>query len=231
MSEPQKAAQQAPVEQVLDKGLLDQIVEDGRLARDVAARERGKDLVKEFVTQVLDGSMTVSKDAEAMINARIAQIDHLISLQLNEVLHHAAFQKLESTWRGLKFLLDQSETGEGLKIKVFNATKKDLLRDLQRAPEFDQSTLFKKVYEEEFGIFGGAPFAALVGDYEFGHGPEDIELLERISQVESAAHAPFLSSANSELLNLSSYTQLSAPRDISKVFDSTEYAKWKSFGA
>jgi type VI secretion system protein ImpC len=222
---PQKAAE----EQVVELGLLDQIVDEGRLGRDVAARERGKDLVKEFVTQVLDGSMTVSKDAEAMINARIAQIDHLISLQLNEVLHHAAFQKLESTWRGLKFLLDQSETGEGLKIKVFNATKKDLLRDLQRAPEFDQSTLFKKVYEEEFGIFGGAPFAALVGDYEFGHGPEDIELLEKISNVASSAHAPFLSAASPEMFNLDSFTSLDAPRDLAKVFDTTEYAKWKSF--
>jgi type VI secretion system protein ImpC len=222
---PQKAAE----EQVVELGLLDQIVDEGRLGRDVAARERGKDLVKEFVTQVLDGSMTVSKDTEAMINARIAQIDHLISLQLNEVLHHAAFQKLESTWRGLKFLLDQSETGEGLKIKVFNATKKDLLRDLQRAPEFDQSTLFKKVYEEEFGIFGGAPFAALVGDYEFGHGPEDIELLEKISNVASSAHAPFLSAASPEMFNLDSFTSLDAPRDLAKVFDTTEYAKWKSF--
>jgi type VI secretion system protein ImpC len=173
--------------------------------------------------------MTVSKDAEAMINARIAQIDHLISLQLNEVLHHAAFQKLESTWRGLKFLLDQSETGEGLKIKIFNATKKDLLRDLQRAPEFDQSTLFKKVYEEEFGIFGGAPFAAMVGDYEFGHGPEDIELLEKISNVAASAHAPFLSAASPDMFNLESFTSLDAPRDLAKVFDTTEYAKWKSF--
>jgi type VI secretion system protein ImpC len=230
MSDPQSAVpQKAAQEQVLEQGLLDQIVDEGRLGRDVAARERGKDLVKEFVTQVLDGSMTVSKDAEAMINARIAQIDHLISLQLNEVLHNAAFQKLESTWRGLKFLLDQSETGEGLKIKIFNATKKDLLRDLQRAPEFDQSTLFKKVYEEEFGIFGGAPFAAMVGDYEFGHGPEDIELLEKISNVASAAHAPFLSAASPEMFNLDSYTSLDAPRDLAKVFDTTEYAKWKSF--
>ena len=123
--------------------------------------------------------MTVSKDAEAMITARIAQIDHLVSLQLNEVLHNASFQKLEGSWRGLKYLLDQSETSDKLKIRVLNATKKELLRDLQRAPEFDQSALFKKVYEEEFGVFGGAPFAALVGDYEFGRGPEDIELLEQ----------------------------------------------------
>jgi type VI secretion system protein ImpC len=229
MSDPQSAAPQKLQEQVLEHGLLDQIVDEGRLGRDVAARERGKDLVKEFITQVLDGSMSVAKDAEAMINARIAQIDHLISLQLNEVLHHAAFQKLESTWRGLKFLLDQSETGENLKIKIFNATKKDLLRDLQRAPEFDQSTLFKKVYEEEFGVFGGAPFAAMVGDYEFGRGPEDVELLEKISQVAASAHAPFLSAASPEMFNLDSFTSLDAPRDLGKVFDTTEYAKWKSF--
>ena len=114
--------------------------------------------MKEFVAQVLEGAMTVSKDAEAMINARIAQIDHLVSMQLNEVLHHPAFQKLEGSWRGLKYLMDQSETSDKLKIKVLNVTKKDLLRDLQRAPEFDQSAMFKKVYEEEFGIFGGAPF-------------------------------------------------------------------------
>jgi len=229
MSDPQKAVAPAAQEQVLERGLLDQIVDEGRLARDASARERGKDLVKEFVAQVLDGAMTVSKDAEAMINARIAQIDHLISIQLNEVLHHPSFQKLESTWRGLKYLLDQSETGENLKIKIFNASKKDLLRDLQRAPEFDQSALFKKVYEEEFGIFGGAPFAAMVGDYEFGRGPEDIELLEKISQVAAAAHAPFLSAASPEMFNLDSFTSLDAPRDMGKVFDTTEYAKWKSF--
>lgn len=209
--------------------LLDQIVEQGRLARDPAAVTRGRDLVKEFVTQVLEGAMTVSADAEAMINARIAQIDHLISLQLNEVMHHADFQKLEGTWRGLKYLLDQSSTSDMLKIKVLNVSKKEVLRDLQRAPEFDQSALFKKVYEEEFGVFGGAPFASLIGDYEFGRGPEDIELLEKVSQVAAAAHAPFLSAASPEFLNLDSYTNLGAPRDIGKIFDSTEYAKWKSF--
>jgi type VI secretion system protein ImpC len=161
MSEAQKTAPSAQVtEQVVEGGLLDQIVEQGRLARDPASRERGKNLVKEFVQQVLEGAMTVSKDAEAMINARIAQIDHLVSLQLNEVMHNPVFQKLEGSWRGLKFLLDHSETSDKLKIKVLNVSKKELLRDLQRAPEFDQSALFKKVYEEEFGVFGGAPDAA-----------------------------------------------------------------------
>ena len=230
MNEAQKTAA-APdgSTQAAERGLLDQIVEEGRLARDPAARERGKDLVKEFVTQVLEGAMTVSKDAEAMINARIAQIDHLVSLQLNEVLHNPAFQKLEGSWRGLKYLLSNSETSDKLKIKMFNVTKKELLRDLQRAPEFDQSALFKKVYEEEFGVFGGAPFGALIGDYEFSRGPEDIELLEKVSQVAAAAHAPFLTAAAPEMLNMDSFTSLDAPRDMAKIFDSSEFAKWKSF--
>ena len=218
-------------EQAAEQTLLEQIVSQGRFNRDAATLERGRDMVKEFVNQVLQGQMTLSKDAEATIQARIAQIDRLISLQLNEILHYPAFQKLEGTWRGLKYLIDQSETSDMLKIKVLNVSKRELLKDLQRAPEFDQSALFKKVYEEEFGVFGGAPFAALVGDYEFGRGPEDIELLERVSQVASAAHAPFMTAASSELLNLTSYTQLGAPRDIGKIFDSTEYAKWKSFRA
>ncbi|HEV2136452.1 MAG TPA: type VI secretion system contractile sheath large subunit [Terracidiphilus sp.] len=222
------AATQA-TEAVAEQSLLEQIVSQGRFTRDAASLERGRDMVKEFVNQVLQGQMALTRDAEATIAARIAQIDRLISLQLNEVLHYPAFQKLEGTWRGIKYLMDQSETSEMLKIKVLNVSKRELLKDLQRAPEFDQSALFKKVYEEEFGVFGGAPFAALIGDYEFGRGPEDIELLERVSQVSSAAHAPFISAASSELLNLSSYTQLGAPRDIGKIFDSTEYAKWKSF--
>ena len=229
MSDVQKAASAQPVEQTVEHSLLDQIVDEGRLARDPSARERGKDLVKEFVKQVLEGAMTVSKDAEVMITARIAQIDHLVSLQLNEVLHAKEFQKLEGTWRGLKYLMDQSETSDKLKIKVLNVTKKELLRDLQRAPEFDQSAMFKKVYEEEYGIFGGAPFGALVGDYEFGRGPEDIELLEKVAQVASAAHAPFLTAAAPEMLNMDSFTTIDAPRDMAKIFDSSEYAKWKSF--
>jgi type VI secretion system protein ImpC len=219
----------APAVATEESSLLDQIVEQGRFGKEVASRERGKDLVKEFVAQVLDGSMTVAKDAEMMINARIAQLDHLLSLQLNEIMHNAQFQKLEGSWRGLKYMMDNSETGVGLKIRVFNATKKELLRDIEKAPEFDQSALFKKIYEEEYGVFGGAPFGSLVGDYEFGKHPEDMALLEGISHIAAQAHAPFVSAASSDLLNLESYTQLDQPRDLAKIFDSTEYAKWKSF--
>jgi type VI secretion system protein ImpC len=226
-----KSAQASVVasEQVQEKSLLDQIVEEGRFGVEPASRERGKNLVKEFVAQVLDGSMTIARDAEMMINARIAQIDHLVSIQLNEIMHHPALQKLEATWRGVKYLMDQSETGTMLKIRILNCSKKEMLKDLQRAPEFDQSALFKKVYEEEYGVFGGAPFGALVGDYEFGRHPEDIELLEQISHVAAAAHAPFCTAASSDMLNLPSWTSLDAPRDLAKILDTTEYAKWKGF--
>lgn len=226
MPEQQQGAAAAASQTVEKEGLLDQIVEQGRIT---TTKERGKDLVKEFVTQVLDGSMKVSADAEAMINQRIADIDRVLSAQLNEILHNPAFQKLEGSWRGLKYLMDQTETGVQCKIKVLNVNKRDLLRDLKKAPEFDQSALFKQVYEEEFGQFGGAPFGALIGDYEFGRGPEDMELLEKIASVASAAHAPFLSAADPSFLNLESYASLNVPRDIAKIFDSTEYAKWKSF--
>jgi type VI secretion system protein ImpC len=229
MAETSRTSNAAAAAQQTSTSLLDQIVQEGRFTRDEASRTRGKDLIKEFIDQILKGEMTPSRDTESTITARIAQIDKLISEQLSEILHHPQFQKLEASWRGLKYLLDQSETGEMLKIKILNATKREVLRDLQLASQFDQSALFKKVYEEEFGVFGGAPFGALVGDYNFGRIPEDIELLERISQVAAAAHAPFLSGAAPELLNLDSYETIGGIRDIGKIFDSTEYAKWKSF--
>lgn len=230
MSDMEKQSAAAAQETVQEVSLLDQIVDQGRLAgRDTATRQRNKDILKEFIGQFLEGSMTLSRDTEAMINARIAQIDHLVSIQLNEVMHHPDFQKLEASWRGLKMLMDRSETGTQLKIKVLNVNKRELLRDLQRAAEFDQSAAFKKIYEEEFGVFGGSPFAALVGDYEFTKHPEDIELLEKMSQVAASAHAPFLSAASADMFNLESFATLDAPRDIAKIFDTNEYAKWKSF--
>jgi type VI secretion system protein ImpC len=230
MADPTQAAAQS-VTTDAELSLLDQIVEQGRMGKDADAKSKGKDLVKRFVSEVLEGSITLNRDTETMINARIAQIDHLLSLQLNEILHHPDFQRLESSWRGLQYLIKNSETGTMLKVKVLNVSKKDLLRDLQRAPEFDQSALFKKVYEEEYGVFGGTPFGALVGDYYFDKSGQDIELLEKISNVAAAAHAPFISAASNDMFNLESWADLDTPRDLAKVFDSTEYARWKGFRA
>ncbi|MDR0702838.1 MAG: type VI secretion system contractile sheath large subunit [Azoarcus sp.] len=210
-------------------GLLDSIIEESRAATNEAEKTRARDLIAELAGQVLDGSVVVSKDLAASLDARVAQLDELISAQLNEIMHQPAFQQLEASWRGLKYLVMESETSTQLKIKVFNASKKDLLKDFRTAAEFDQSALFKKVYEEEYGTFGGAPFAGLLGDYEFSRHPEDFTLLEELSHVAAAAHAPFISAAAPTLFGLESHTDIGKPRDIAKIFDTVEYAKWKSF--
>src|SRR3989304_5701177 len=231
MAEQQKEEAQAGQTQEVqeEKGLLDQIIEQGRMIRDESQKGWARDVLSEFVKQIMEGTITVSRDTERMINARIAQIDKLISMQLNEIMHHPDFQQLEGSWRGLNYLVQNSETGEKLKLRVMNVSKKDLLKDMEKASEFDQSTLFKKIYEEEFGMFGGASYGALIGDYEFGNNPQDLSLLEKISQVAAAAHAPFISAASPALFNWDKFEELSGPRDLSKIFQSVEYAKWKSF--
>ncbi|MFP4307000.1 MAG: type VI secretion system contractile sheath domain-containing protein, partial [Desulfococcaceae bacterium] len=166
MAEQQTEAAPAATEETEsapEPSLLDEILEKGRMVREESQRERATDIISEFVRQVAEGSMVASKSAEATINARIAQIDKLISDQLNEVMHHPDFQKLEASWRGLSYLVYNSETSERMKIRVMNISKKDLVKDFERASEFDQSALFKKIYEEEFGMFGGASYGALIG--------------------------------------------------------------------
>jgi len=212
-----------------DSSLLTRILAEGRLARDESQTERAKDMIGEFVQQVMQGAMVVHRNIETTINSRIAAIDQLISAQLNEIMHAEEFQKLEASWRGLQHLVFESETGTMLKIRVLNTPKKDLLRDMERAPEFDQSALFKKVYEEEFGTFGGSPIGALIGDYEFSNHPQDILLLEKISQVAAAAHAPFVSAASPQLFGWDTFSDLQEVRDLAKIFDRTEYAKYRAF--
>lgn len=231
MTEQQKEqTQEAQAQEVQEeKGLLDQIIEQGRMIRDDSQKGWARDVISEFVKEIMEGTITVSKDTERMINSRIAQIDKLISMQLNEIMHNPDFQRLEGSWRGLNYLVQNTETGEKLKLRIMNVSKKDLLKDMEKASEFDQSTLFKKIYEEEFGTFGGASYGALIGDYEFGNNPQDMSLLEKISQVASAAHAPFISAASSTLFNWDSFAELGGPRDLAKIFQSVEYAKWKSF--
>lgn len=211
--------------------LLDRILTEGRMARDDEQTKHARNLVDEFAAQVLAKQMTVGNDTVAMINDRIAKIDELLSAQMNEIMHHADFQALEGSWRGLSYLVMNSETGVRLKIRVMCATKQDVLDDLEKAVEFDQSALFKKVYEEEYGTFGGHPFSCLIGDFEFGRHPQDVALLEKLSNVAAAAHAPFLAAASPSLMDMDSFTELGYPRDLAKVFESTELIKWRSFRA
>ncbi|BAP55308.1 T6SS protein Cts2B [Thioploca ingrica] len=209
--------------------LLDKIVQEGKMARDESQKERAKDMVAELAEQVLEGHMTVSTDTVAMINNRIAQIDELLSSQLNEIIHAPEFQKLEASWRGLEYLVKNTETSTSLKLRLLNASRQELQKDLEKAVEFDQSVLFKKIYEEEYGVFGGHPFSALIGDFEFGRHPQDIAFLEKMSNVAAAAHAPFIAAASPRLFDMDSFTELSNPRDLAKIFESTELIKWRSF--
>ncbi|HEX8272497.1 MAG TPA: type VI secretion system contractile sheath large subunit [Longimicrobiaceae bacterium] len=209
--------------------LLDRIIVGGRMARDDMQRDYARDLIGEFAGQVLDEAMTVSSDTVAMINARIARIDELLSAQLNEIMHAPEFQKLEATWRGLSYLVMNTETGTQLKLRVLHATQKELLADLEKAVEFDQSALFKMIYEEEYGTFGGHPYSLLIGDYELGRHPQDVALLEKMSNVAAAAHAPFIAAASPRLFDMDSFTELGVPRDLAKIFESAELIKWRSF--
>ncbi|OEC34817.1 type VI secretion system protein ImpC [Pseudomonas cuatrocienegasensis] len=209
--------------------LLDRIIAEGRMAHDDSQQGYARDMLAEFATQVLDEGMAIDKDTVAMINDRISQIDMLISAQLNEVLHHPDLQKLEASWRGLHMLVQNTETSGRLKLRLLNATQKELQTDLEKAVEFDQSALFKKIYEEEYGTFGGNPFSLLVGDYSFGRHPQDVALLEKLSNVAAAAHAPFIAAASPRLFDMSSFTDLAVPRELAKVFESQELIKWRSF--
>ena len=197
------------------------------------ARGAIENAVQTLAQQALAHSNTISTDAYRTIEGLIAALDKKLSDQMNLILHHEEFQKLEGTWRGLKYLVDNSDPDEMLKIRVMNISKNDLRKTMRRykGTGWDQSPIFKKLYEEEYGTFGGAPFATLIGDFEFGRHPEDMYLVEEISHVCAAAHAPFLSAASPELLGFDDFTELSGPRDLAKIFDTVEYAKWKSFRA
>ena len=212
-----------------ETSLLDQIVEQSKVAKSSVEHARARDIISELVSQVMDGTVVVSNNLSATIDERVAELDRLISAQLSAVMHAPEFQKLERSWTGLRYLVNNTNTGTGQQIRMLNATKKELVKDFQSALEFDQSTIFKKVYEEEFGTFGGAPYGALIGDFEITRQPEDIYFLEQMSHVAAAAHAPFITAASPELFGVDSYAELGKPRDLAKVFDTVEYVKYKAF--
>ena len=212
-----------------DLNVLDKIVQDGGMTQEESQVAHAKDMIGELAQQVLDGTMTVSDDTMAMINLRIAEIDELLSRQLDAIMHAPEFQKLEGSWRGLHFLVMNSETSTTLKLRLMNASRLELQKDLEKAVEFDQSQLFKQLYEQEYGTFGGEPYSVLMGDYEFGRHPQDIAFLEKMSNVAAAAHAPFITAADPKLFGMDSFTDLGVPRDLAKQFESTELIKWRSF--
>jgi len=192
-----------------------------------------KAAVQTLAEQALQGVATVSDDAVKSIESIIAAIDEKLSQQVNEIIHHADFQKLEGSWRGLHHLVNNTETDEMLKIRVFNISKKELGKTLKKfeGTAWDQSPIFKKVYEDEYGVAGGSPYGCLLGDYEFDHSPTDVSLLGSLSQIGASAHAPFIAAAAPTLLQMESWQELNNPRDLAKIFESPEYASWRSLRA
>ena len=186
--------------------------------------------VKTLAEQALSATTLVSDDAIKTIQAIIAEIDKKLSEQINLIMHHEDFKALEGTWRGLAHLVNNTETDEKLKIRIFNISKKDVGKTIKKfkGTAWDQSPLFKKMYEDEFGTPGGEPYGCLVGDYHFDHTPPDVEILSGMAQIASAAHAPFLAGAAPSTLNMDSWQQLGDPRDLTKIFQTPEYAPWRS---
>jgi type VI secretion system protein ImpC len=220
-----KTQAQAAEVVVKEGTLLDQAIK----ATKQTEQSRAQELLRTLTEEALKGTITWNKDVTRTITAGIQAIDQAISKQLVAVTHKPEFQKLEGTWRGLHHLVMNSETSAQLKLKVFNVSKRELFKDLDRAVEFDQSQAFKKLYENEFGTPGGEPYGALIGDYEFTNHPEDLDLLTKMSNVAAAAFCPFISAAAPALFGFESYTELSKPRDLEKIFDTIEYTKWKSY--
>jgi type VI secretion system protein ImpC len=193
-------------------------------------RDAIKNAVQTLAEQALSATTLISDDAVKSIEAIVAEIDRKLTEQINKILHHPDFQALESSWRGLAHLVNNTETDETLKIRVMNISKKDLGKTLGKfkGTNFDQSPLFKRLYEDEFGTPGGQPFGMIVGDYHFDHTPPDVEIMSGMCQIGAAAHAPFITGANPTLMGMESWQELSNPRDLTKLFGTAEYAAWQS---
>jgi len=194
------------------------------------AKSAVEQAVLTLAQQALSNSTVIGKDVTKSIQAMIAAIDAKLTEQVNKIIHHPDYQKLESAWRGLHYMVNNTETDENLKIRVMDISKKDLHKTLKKfkGAAWDQSPLFKKIYEQEYGQFGGEPFGALVGDYHFDQSPPDVELLGEMAKLAASAHAPFITGASSNLMQMESWQELANPRDLTKIFSTPEYAGWRS---
>lgn len=223
--EAQGAAQPEGTQAEATESLLEQAI----AATKQTERSRATELFETLAEECMSGTLTWSKNLTVTFTEAIAGIDRMVSKQLSAVMHAPEFQKLEGSWRGLHHLVSNSETGSGLKIRMLNASKKAIAKDLSKAVEFDQSETWKKIYEGEFGVAGGEPYGCLIGDYNFTAHPEDVEFLQSMSGIAGASFAPFITAPGPGMFGFDSWTELSKPRDLEKIFESQEYVKWRSF--
>jgi len=230
MADPAEQAQSQPAAATAEITEFESLLNKEFKPKSDEAKSAVKLAVQTLAEQALSATNLISDNALKTIESIIAEIDRKLTEQVNLILHHQDFKSLEGTWRGLHYLVNNTETGENLKIRVMNISKKDVAKTLKKykGTAWDQSPLFKKLYEEEFGMPGGQPYGCLMGDYYFDHSAPDIEMLSGIAQISAAAHAPFLTAAAPSLLNMETWQELSNPRDLAKIFGTPEYAAWKS---
>ena len=230
MAEEMKKETQAAESVAIEPSEFDSLLKKEFKPKTDLAKEAINSAVRTLAEQALSETALISDDAVTTVEAIIAQIDRKLSEQINLIMHNEDFKELEGTWRGLHHLINNTETDETLKIRVLNLPKKDLAKTLKKykGTALDQSPLFKKLYEEEYGSPGGEPYGCLVGDYNFDHSPPDVEILSGMAQIAAAAHAPFISAAAPTLMNMDSWQELSNPRDLTKIFQTADYAPWRS---
>ncbi len=216
--------------QTLEGGsLLDDILSETKMAPGDEGYEVAKRGVQAFIAELIAPKREGEKVDKALVDALIAEIDAKLSRQIDEILHHPTFQKLESAWRGLKFVVDRTDFRENVKVEVLNCSKEDLLADFEDAPEVPKSGLYKLVYSAEFGQFGGRPYGALIANYEFGPGPQDIMLLQKCASVATMSHAPFIAAAGPQFFGLKDYLNLPNLKDLKALFEGPQYTKYNAF--
>src|SRR5947207_675562 len=230
MIPPETAAQGAAAPEAAKVSEFEALLYKDFKARDPEKQTAVQNAVRTLAQQALASTKLISTDVTKTISAIIAEIDRKLSEQINLIMHHEDFKALEGTWRGLRYLVNNTETDEMLKIRVLNVSKNDLKKTLKKfeGTAWDQSPLFKKLYEEEFGTPGGSPYGCLVGDYYFDHSPEDVKMLSNIAQISAAMHAPFIGAVAPTVLGMDSWQELSNPRDLTKIFQTADYASWRS---
>jgi len=220
----------SPEEQTAEApSLLDEIVTATRLKPKDEAYSLAKKGVEALIAQLVEPGRKVEKVSKATVDEMIAEIDKKLSLQVDAILHHPEFQKLESAWSSLKFLVDKTDFRENIRLELLNASKEDLLEDFEDAPEVTKSGLYKTVYTAEYGQFGGKPYGNIIANYEFGPGPQDIKLLQYVASVASMAHAPFIAAAGPEFFGLEDFNGLPNVKDLKSTFEGPQYIKWNSF--
>lgn len=221
--------EQKEVAEEAELSLLDQILAETKIKPSEEGYAVAKQGVSAFISELLKPTRAGEKVQQAIVNEMIAEIDKKLSVQVDSIIHHMDYQNLESAWRGLKLVVDRTDFRENIKLELLNVSKEDLLNDFEDSPEVVKSGLYRRVYYEGFGVFGGEPYAAMIANYDFGPGPQDVKLLQYVSSVAAMAHCPFIAAAGSEFFGVEDFRKLPNLRDLSSIFEGPQYIKWNSF--